>query len=314
MASNHSNKPLIIVNDSPSLASAVDSLVRDLLKAPRRDKYDRAVGTLARRLSDNWTTTYQESLENALRILARQTAKPTREAVNRVVRLLEEDLGEPLAAAIKRDLQKVVDLTYSAGAKDIAGAVYRFDLVDEKAISVLARHNVYWVGKYYSNNLARAVKEAGEEVLKKGLDKRMAGRLFQEMFETNFKDRLIKGEAAPSSAYWEGFANNVVTDGREMGHVGGYVDAGAKTYRVVAIRDKLTSPICKRMHNTVFPVKRAIDYRDRMINTVRPEDVKLVNRWRKIDDIKDLTDADLPPEMSLPTYHFRCRTRTVIEE
>lgn len=302
------------MDSPPELAPAVDGLVRDLLKAAKRDKYDRAVGTLGRRLSKNWTVAYQESLENALRILARQTDKPTREAVNRVVRMLEEDLGEPLAAAIKRDLQKVVDLTYTAGAKDIAGAVYRFDLTDEKAISVLARHNVYWVGRYYTNNLVRAVKEAGEEVLREGLDKRMAGKLFQDMFETNFKGRLIKGEAGPSSAYWEGFANNTVTRSRELGHVGGYVDAGAKYYRIVAILDKLTSPICRRMNNTVFPVAKAVSQRDRIIETVNPEDVKTVAPWRKIEDVKDVADADLPPEMSFPPYHFRCRTRTVIEE
>ena len=300
--------------DKPSdLAPAVDSLISDLFKAAKRDKYDRAVGTLARRLSKNWTVTYQESLENAIRILARQTDKPTREAVNRVVRLLEEDLGEPLAAAIKRDLQKVVDLTYTAGAKDIAGAVYRFDLTDEKAISVLARHNVYWVGKYYTKNLVRAVKEAGEEVLREGLDKRMAGKLFKEMFETNFKGRLIKGEVGPSSAYWEGFANNVVTRSRELGHVGGYEDAGATTYRIVAILDKLTSPICRRMNDTVFSVSKAVALRDSIINTTKPEDIKTVAPWRKFEDVKDLADADLPPEMALPPYHFRCRTRTVME-
>jgi len=55
-----------------------------------------------------------------------------------------------------------------------------------------------------------------------------------------------------------------------MGHVGGYEDAGATTYRVVAILDKLTSPICRRMNNTVFSVAKAVALRDRLIDTVNP--------------------------------------------
>ena len=290
----------------PGIAQAVDELVQALTKADT-DKYTRATATLNGRLQKNWKQSYEAALDGALRVLRRTpTPELTEAGINGVLQSLEVSLGVPLAGSVAVDIQKVVDLTYESAAKDIATTDYLFSLTDERAIDFLGKNNTYWIGSYYGNNLSAEVAKVGQVALSEGLTKRQAGLLFQNTFRDVFKDR--------TRAYWNGFATNVVTQGREFGHVGGYEFAGTEYYRIVAIIDDLTSPICLKMHNTVYPAKRAVQLRDAIMDIPTPEGIKSVNKWYTPDELEGTAPGDYPPAMSLPPYHFNCRTRSVHEK
>lgn len=302
------------MNRSREIAQAFDILILDILKAKRPDKYGRASAALARKLTHNWSEYYLAALEDALGILKRSPIdKPSQADIDRILKGLSDDLGEPIAAAVQKDVKKVVNLTYAAGARDIVGTGYAFDLIDEKAIRALWKHNVYWIRSYYDRNLGEKVAKVGEQALSEGLTKSETARLFQSTFTEQFPKE--------TSAYWRGFSNNAITRSRSLGQVGGYVEAGASVYRISAIIDKLTSEICLGMNGKEFTVERAVNLRDDLIASENTDNVKSVAPWRKPGDLedraggtplKDIPADQLPAGMEFPPYHFNCRTTTVM--
>lgn len=286
------------------LIQLIDDLTAAVFKAQKRDKYARAAGGLSRGLQNNWTANYVDALDAALGILRRSPGNPTAADIDRVLLSLSEDLGTPLAEAIRSDLKKVTTKIYEAGARDIVGAGYAFDLIDERAIRVLSKHSVFWVGDFYDKQLGETVAKLGAEIIKDGVSTAEAGRRFNALFGEKFPKR--------TAAYWKGLANNTVTRGREMGHVGGYVEGGIEEIEIVAIIDDLTSPICHEMNGRRFEIERVVQLRDDLIASENPEKVKQVAPWRSVDDIAGLSDADLPAGMEFPPYHFNCRTRSKV--
>ena len=287
-----------------NLVQASDSLLWAILKAPQ-DKFDRASATLKNRLTKNWTASQEEALGNVFRALRRDPAPlPTKESMDRLVKSLETELGAPLGEAVRRDLQKVIDLTYEAGAKDISGAAFSFNLTDERALTALEKHHVYWVGAFYNRNLGERVAALGTQVIEEGLTKTQAGQLFKQTLGTELK----KG----TDAYWKNFANNTVTRSRTMGDVSGLEFAGAVRYEFVAILDKLTSDVCREMNGKIFEVARAVKQRDRIIDAVSPDDIRTIAPWPKIKDVNGLTADQMPPGAIMPPLHFGCRSRIVI--
>lgn len=298
------------------LIRLIDDLTAAVFKAQKRDKYARAAGGLSRGLQNNWTAKYVDALDAALGILRRSPGKPTAADIDRVLASLSEDLGVPLAEAIRSDLKKVTTKIYEAGARDIVGAGYAFDLIDERAIRVLSKHSVFWVGDFYDKQLGKTVAKLGAQIIKDGVSTAEAGAQFKALFTGKVPKGLkpLFGKTFPkrTASYWKGLANNTVTRGREMGHVGGYVEGGIKEIEIVAIIDDLTSPICLDMNGRRFEIERVVQLRDDLIASEDPEKVKQVAPWRSVDDIAGLSDADLPAGMEFPPYHFNCRTRSAV--
>lgn len=281
-----------------------DDLMRMLFKA-KKSIFDRIANALSGNMALVWDANSQRALAIGLRELQFDpNDEPTLESMERFTASLEAELGIRLGGVMSQDIRAVVDRVYQQGAKDITGTKTSFNLKDNRALSALMKQNVSSVGKMYDKILGPKVKTTAKLVLEEGLSKKEAGQLFQRLFDKSGKQ---------TDAYWKNFANNVVTRARSMGQVEGYVEAGATRYRIVAIIDDITSPICRKMNGKVFTVDRAVQQRNRLSEADTPEDLVTVDRWRKVEDIEGLAAEQMPPEMLLPPYHYGCRTRTVQE-
>ena len=66
------------------------------------------------------------------------------------------------------------------------------------------------------------------------------------------------------------------------------------------------------MHGRIIQVKKAVGLRDKLIASKKPNDVKKIAPWVKPSNIKGKKTSALNVGMSIPPYHFNCRTRTVV--
>lgn len=85
-------------------------------------------------------------------------------------------------------------------------------------------------------------------------------------------------------------------------------------YQIKAVIDDRTSAICERLHGTVFPIQRAIDYKNGLLSLTDPEQIKEFSPWyndKQVESMKNIQDSDLPAGLSLPPYHANCRTTIV---
>lgn len=55
--------------------------------------------------------------------------------------------------------------------------------------------------------------------------------------------------------------------------------AGVEYYQTKAVIDDRTSEICHKLHNTVFPIRRAIDYKNGFPSLDNPEEIKEFSLW-----------------------------------
>jgi len=284
------------------LDSSMDDLLLEVFKADR-------ISTLTRDLTDlllgNWDAAMKLAIGDAVRSLKSLKGDTTKEDIDFILAGLEDRLGATLASTTKVDLLDFTQRIYAKGKSEILnriGMKLSFNIIDRKAIRAIGDQSTYWMGQYWGDQLSHDIKTSLQSSLEEGLSRsETAVKLEQE-----FGPVIDKGKA-----YFEGFANQVVTRARELGHTEAYASAGVKYLEVRAILDGRTSEICLHMHGRLIPVEDALTLRDKLINAKSPLDVLKVAPWRKPSEIAGQPTSKLPVGMSLPPYHFNCRTTTV---
>ena len=273
-----------------------------MLKA---DKYDKIADELTNTLLHKWDAATKESISDMIRTLRKLHGKAKPADLDEQLNTLAMRLGPRFANQISAPLFEAHVDAFTAAQKEIkASFAAKFNLVDEKAIAALHEHNVYWAREQYDANFRDKTVEFGERVIREGLNFRQAGELFEAEFAEQYNRH--------GTNYWRGFATNLVTRSREIGRVNAYEKAGVEYLEIRAVLDHRTSKICREMHGRQIAVQKAIDMRDDLIAAKTPEDVKKIAPWRKEDFVRGKKTTALPSGMSLPPYHFRCRTRTVV--
>ena len=273
----------------------------ELIKA-KNDPYYREALKLRDALLGNWNKLQKEAINEAIRKIVKGSGKLTKREFNKILKRLGKVLGVNMAAGVDTAVAEIMEKTYSIGQADVTQAAISFNLVDEKALTWLHENHLYWIGKHYDNALNDKIKGIADEIIKEGLGREEAGKLFA---------KKLGDEFSRSKYYWEAFSNHAVTRAREFGKTEGYVKSGTIVIEIRAVLDHRTSPICREMHGRKIEVSKLVKLRDKIINAKDPEAVKEIDKWRTVDDIKGLPDEKLPLSMAMPPYHFGCRTTTV---
>ncbi len=276
-----------------------------LVKSKQGDYYERMARLLADLLVKNWDKSTREAIKAAIRLIKNGSGKIKRAEIDAVLQQLARRLGINFAAKMDEKLFTFIIEVYSHAQKEVVGVQPSFSVVDNRAIQWLQENHVYWIGNYYDTQLVGRISRLAQQVLAKGMDRKLAGEFFKQEFGREFKR---------SQSYWEGLANHVITRAREFGHTEAYVKAGIQYLKVVAVLDRRTSKICRTMHGRIIPVKQAVALRDALIRAKNPESVKRIAPWVNAEQVKNVPSRKLPKGMALPPYHFNCRTRTVVAE
>lgn len=268
----------------------------------RKDDYQRLAAELQDALLLGWNKAIKEDIAQAIAAL-KNPGKFSETELQELVSAVCDRLGLKFSNQQAAPLLEIQTASYGLGMQEVIRVKPTFQLIDKQALETLQRHGVYWVKTYFDVQLKEQVQRIGARVIEEGLDRVAAGELFQQAFEEQL--------GTYGARYWRGFSNHVVTRSRELGRVEGYVRAGIEYLEVRAVLDRRTTRICKEMHGRIIKVSRAVELRDKLINAENPEQVKQIAPWRKPEEVAEVPTEKLPTGLSLPPYHFNCRTRTV---
>ncbi|MEP0004573.1 MAG: ADP-ribosyltransferase domain-containing protein [Balneola sp.] len=281
--------------------------IRKLEAVIRNDPFDGLAAELQDVLLLGWNEAQKEAINEVIRKLLPSPGSQldlfTEADLNELIPQLRLVLGDKFANDVAADIHKIILDTYAAGLTGAVALKPSFNIIDTQAINFLQQHNVYWVKHFFDNQLQEKVTEFGTKIIKEGLNRADAGKLFENEFAKKYE--------AYSWRYWQGFANHAVTRSREFGNTERYVRAGIEYLQVKAIVDRRTTEICRHMHNRVIQVSKAVELRDQLIAAETPEEVKEIAPWMKPDKMAAKPSKGLPTGMSLPPYHFNCRSRTI---
>lgn len=198
--------------------------------------------------------------------------------------------------------------------KKVAATKPSFDLFDEQAVLQLQDDQMLWIGIHYDSNVRKTVREAVKPGLIQGLGRVEAGKRVAEAVGKNLRKVTVPGGFNGSDAkYFEGLAANTATNGRVRGQVRSFVDIGVTRLEIVNPMDKRTSPICAFMNGRIFTIPEAASQIERSSGATTPEQVKESHPWlskpKAAGIAKKGGDRALARAgLSLPPYHFRCRS------
>lgn len=277
--------------------------IRKIWAIIRKDKYDRLAAQLQDALLLGWDSATSQAINDVIRAIQGRE-KFTTADLDRMIARLRPLLGLKFSQDMAAPLLEIHLGAYGQGIEDIIKITPTFQLIDERALDMLQRHNVYWVRNFYDAQLAEQIRDLGTQIIEQGLTREEAGQLYEENFAGKFQNY--------SWRYWQGFSNHVVTRSRELGAVEGYVRAGAEYLQVRAVLDGRTTAICREMHGRIIPVSNAVKLRDRLLEADLPDAVKQIAPWLDPDQVRGKKSSRLSSGLALPPYHFNCRTRTVI--
>ncbi|HHV62107.1 MAG TPA: hypothetical protein GXX51_05655 [Firmicutes bacterium] len=236
---------------------------------------------------------------------------------NEVIAAMEvfrEELGESFASKSRSGVEKLLYTAYRLGREEIAREVLLevvFDQKDRWALDALNNHSVYWIGSYYDRFLGSKITGIAEGLLEQGLGRReLADALRAQLGET----------LAEGYFYWDVLASSVIQRSRTIGGVNSLIAADVKSYRILAMMDERSCPVCRAMDGKVFTISHAVKLRDKLLQAMNPEDVKAIAPWIPGDRLTlDWLTRAAPDEiaakgMNLPPFHGRCRCTFVVEE
>lgn len=225
-----------------------------------------------------------------------------RDAIANLLNGFREDLGDEVRDAV---LDRVL-LAYTRGTVEVLQAErFDFNATDERALDWLGKDTRYWIGSYWSPELATEISDAMAPAFLEGL----SARELQDRLAETMGDRFAR-----SSAYWRGFATNVTTRSRAFGLTEGAVRAGFRRGVIDAVLDDATSNICRALDGKEVLVEDMVALRDAIVAAPDPESIRELAPWRTSDEQVQLVQQQTaalghaPQGLSLPPYHFNCRT------
>jgi len=268
------------------------------------DKWQALANRLSKLLVQKWNEEQAEAIRDTIRFLASGKSKEITKEEFDIARLeLEEKLGSRLAEVFRKDVKKIQLESYTKGYTNI-GIDFEFNAVDKKALMWLFEKDVkqFWIGESYTTELNEKLNKITSDVLKAGLGRSDAAKLFKDSLGDEFNK---------TDHYWELLAEHTVTRSREFGRTSAYESAGVDYIKIV--NPSPESEICKFLNGKIIPVSRAVDQRNKLMKAKTVDQVKKIAPW--YNDRKVLSFAakgKIPKNIGLPPYHPYCFPKDTI--
>jgi len=196
-----------------------------------------------------------------------------------------------------------------------------FDLVDERAVAALTRHQVFWVGKHYERNVSAAIAEVAREVIvETGEHPEVAAPLMRKRVREELgRVRTPKGWHGSARQYFEGLAANAATTARAHGQLRSFQEYGVTRYEWMALRDARMCSVCGAMDGRVFTVEQGATIMEGERAAKTPAQVQTAHPFLRpkhlIGIAKPGRRGGRPADnarlarggFAMPPAHFRCR-------
>lgn len=278
--------------------------ILELVGLVKWSKYDKLARELQDLLLDDWDSATKSAIVDMIRAVRAKEGKFDRETLENMIADLSLKLGPKFANQVAQPLFEHHFKAYESAQKEVIGSsTISFNVVDRRAIAALDEHNIYWVKTLFDRQIQDTARIIGQQAIRNGLDYNQAAALFDE--------QLSEKTQTYGNAYWRGFAQNVITRSRSLGQTEAYVKAQIERFEIRAVLDHRTTPICREMHGRVIEVQKAVQMRNALIEAKSPDEVLEIVPWVKAEQVEGVDSAHLPAGLSMPPFHFRCRTRTV---
>ncbi len=277
-------------------------ILDDILIEKDKRAYEKLRNQLRNLVASTFNDKRRDALNEAIEYLVNLDADTfTKKHIAKVESIIESHLGEDLAKVTEETSKELTEKIVKLSIKEVGQMVdlkLVFDVKDKEAAGILNQQLIFSVGDYHTTTLQPEVNKTLTEYFTSNKTIDEVAKDFEKQFQ-NITDK--------DESYFEGLAEHHANRTRELGHVNGYEQAGIEALEIVAVLDDRTSEICEYMNGQIIPIANAIELRDKILAAETPDEIKDAAPWLSVDDIKD---SDLPVGMSLPPYHFRCRTTT----
>lgn len=319
-----------------ALGEAIDASLSIVFKISTSELTEGIERKLAREMSSGWKGAANKAIATEVEALAK-IKDIRREHVDKFLEGLGAKMDKPLTDRqvdlIGRRVRRIYRDAKKLGA-DQAKVKFSFNLRDQRAVSAINRHQVFWVGRFYDRELGKRIAGVAEEItLKRGFDSRTAGKELRKALQremglrpggsTGIADHIPARYAGNPDLYFRGVASTAAHQARSIGKVFAFAEAGIISYRLENPLDRRTGQICQQMAGQVFSVSVAVEHANKLVDAETPEDVKEVQPWLNANKLKDVlrgtkpgsaeaTEALAAAGAVLPPFHFLCRTEPMI--
>ena len=228
--------------------------------------------------------------------------------LNSVKKDIKERLGVRIEEYARRPLFQAVYDTYAKQGKwklneSKMTIDFTFRDVDLRAIQESEKFNSWYIGGKVRDF---ADKEMSQQI-KNALNEGWTIEKFGEVLEDTLG--YIK-----DGYDYERLAKSVIYRTANLADVAAYEEAGIEYAKVVAVLDARTTTICKNMHGRIIEVAALSKTRDSVIDAYVSKDMKKLEKvspFKKEWTPGTMTKEAVKNNISLPPYHFGCRTITV---
>lgn len=276
-------------------------------------KDEAAFEALRQRLADGMSRAWSFGVEAAFRdsLEALRAIDPDRFTARdeaRILAAIEARIGgDAMRRAMDGPVVSATDSIWRVGADEAArpaGVDYAFGLKDERALALLNRFDLHWIGRHWDAGTRETVTGAVREFFERGWSYETLADQLRQAFD---------GIEERGMAYWQLTADTIATKTRELARVGGYEQAGVRYVEVRAHMDHRTTPICRSLHGRLIPIGHIQTQRDKYLAAIEQGSMERAKQvWPMMEAGMEIGGGKvLPGTIGLPPYHFRCRTVTV---
>lgn len=288
-------------------------------------------------LSDGTTKAWKKSADKAITSSLPKVGV-TQAKVNAFLGSLGSKMKKPLTAAQKKWVRQRIDKIYKTAKRmsaKAARAQVSFSLVDTNAVKAIAKHQVFWIGDFYSAHLSERIRGVSEDImLKRGLSNREGGKALSVALRrefgiipggrTNFAPDIPARFAGNPDLYFRGVASTAGHQSRTFGSVRAFSEAEIVSYQLINPGDERTGQICQVMNGQVFQVQVGVKHMEKQLAAKNPKDIRDdIAPWlpgseleRTVGSAKKgspLAASRLAAKGAiLPPFHPLCRTEPVI--
>jgi len=348
--------------------SAIDAIIGKALKVNELARIARIETNLRNYIGKEWDLLAEKASKQAAAVMRSVSGDPSNDDIIRVMAKVDrvmagwsdtiktryvEDNREAYElahiAAMKRCLGKSKRLpdyntpksadTGVAKAKDavfVSGdagervpvILPSFNAVDKKTIKAFEKHQVFWIGRHYKENVSNTVAEiARKTIVEAGLGREEAGKITQKVIREALDIVDVPaGFSGTSSSYFEGLVANAVTTQRVSAQLTSFVRFGYTEHVIVNPSDQRTCEICDLMNGKTFRTSDGQDVLNRLVEAKSPTAVKSIQPFMTVAIARELTGGKMGPISSsltqaisdrgnsTPPFHGRCRCSIDITE
>lgn len=304
--------------------------VVDAEKAIRRvPRLARLQAELEARMAITWRGATAPAIRKAARELARAPAGALPASV---VGSTMDTLGESIAlgtidaAAATGPAMAVTMERIWRKAKRIASPptiAPSFALRDARAVAVLHRDNMFWIGNHYTRNLrTRVGAVVNDVVIKRGFGTTEAGATLRRAVsrELGRRGRSAFARAVPGrwagrvDEYFRTVAGSAASRARSFSAIEVARDVGAEQMRWVTVGDERVDPECAELEGQIFTTRSAVRNMEQQLAAATPDDVRAVAPWSSAAEQTAIVEGAADPSAALaragiiiPPRHGFCR-------